>query len=552
MPKITLFYIFLSSMVATLVMIPFISRLAIGMGILDRPDSRKVHLSSTPRLGGIAIFFAFLLAVFLFSDIGRLERGFLAGAVIIFLIGLADDLTGLTPYQKLAGQASAALTAVIIGEFQLTSLGDLFGLGDVGLGMFAIPFSVLAIVGVTNAINLLDGLDGLAAGVSAIAAVAMAVLAFHSGNMQLLYLTVALLGAILGFLKFNTYPASIFMGDAGSLFLGYCMGVFSLMLVVNSKGTIVAATPLMILVVPVLDTIFVMGKRVMAGGSPFNPDNKHIHHRFLDLGLGHRLTVILVYVFSYLMAALAVFFHDLPNYELLLILGIAYTLVYSGLKVISHAAGGKLREMIRSNRSIRDTRFSRRLAEVSRHLQIGIKYLTMAVLLLSICIPHSFGRDTALICAFLILISGALVFTINDLGNRFLLFILYFDGAFIIYLMENLGRSITIFHIPVLFFSHLMFIILFVLVWVKIFLRKRNVEMFGSPIEYLIFFIVLSTPLLPYELTGRYHLLSVAGKSVILFSAYKLVLMRKANRNRKILLTIVTTLLVLLVRYAAG
>lgn len=548
MTTIRLFYVFLTSLFASLVLIPPISRLAVSMGILDKPGKRKVHLNGTPRLGGIAIFFAFILAIFVFCDIGRQERGFLAGAVVIFLFGLADDLAELSPRQKIAGQTAAALIAVLVGNFHLSSLGNLFGTGEIGLGMFAIPFTVLAIVGVTNAINLLDGLDGLAGGVSAIAAATMALLAFNTGNMQFVGLTMALAGAVIGFLRYNSYPASIFMGDAGSLFLGYCMGAFSIMLVAGSGGAIPEAVPLMILAVPVLDTIYVIWKRMKAGRSPFLPDNNHIHHRFLDLGVGQKPTVIMIYTFTYLLAALAAINHHLPNYLLLAMLASAYPVIHYGLSKFARTAGSKRQQLIRSSQFLRDTHVCRRLVRFCRRLRSGIKYLIAGALTLSIFVPTPMVNETAVVCIFLFLLSVTLLFTHHDWGNRFLLFVLYFDGAFIIYQMENLGRYVTIFGVPIIFISHLLFTILLIIVGVKAFLRHRTTEMAGSPLEYLILFIVISVPLFPADFVTHHHLLTVTGKSIVLFVAYKLILMRQARRNRKIILATLAALFMIAVK----
>ena len=446
------------------------------------------------------------------------------------------------------GQAIATLTAIMIGGFRISTLGNLFGMGDVSLGIFAVPFTVLAIIGVTNAVNLLDGLDGLAGGVSAIAATAMAVLALHTGNKPLLVMAVALVGSVLGFLRNNSYPATIFMGDTGSLFLGYCMGLFSVILVAQGDGGISAAVPLLILAVPVLDTLYVMWMRMRAGKNLFLPDNNHIHHRFLDLGVGHKFTVIIVYLFSYLLAALAGIFHNLPTYQLMALLAFAYTIIYIVAKGFSRIIGRKRQQLIRNNRSLRDTRFYRRLVAVTRFLKFGVKYLIIMALSLSIFIPSPATGETIIICTFLLLFSVVLIFLTNDRGNRFLLFVLYFDGAFVIFLMENLGRSITFLQVPLLFFSHLIFFILFLMVGIKIFIRNRTGEMLSSPIEYLILFIVISVPLFPMELTQRYHLLTVAGKSVILFAAYKLILMRQAWRNRKIIVATLFALLMVTVK----
>lgn len=544
MPSIKLFYIFLVALFAVLILIPPISNLAVKIGILDKSGGRKVHKNDTPRIGGVAIFFAFLLAWLVFGELDRQARGFLVGGVIVFLVGLADDLVGLSPRQKLSGQVIAVLAAVLIGNIRIVSLGDLFGTGEIMLGMFALPFTVVAIVGVINAVNLLDGLDGLAAGVCAIAAIAMGILAYQADNLRLLILAMALLGAVIGFLRYNSHPATIFMGDGGSLFLGYCMGFLSVMLVTESGGMIPEATPLVILGVPIVDTCFVVWKRLRSGESPFTPDNNHIHHRFLALGVGHKLAVIMVYAFTYLLAILAVTCRHLPNWKLLLCLAVAYPLIYFTLERLSLLIGHKRQRLIRKNLSLRDARLCRQLVELSGYLKEGVKYLLVAALFLSACTPSSPGSEMSVICIFLLGLSVALLFMTHDLGNRFLLFILYFDGAFIIYQMENMGRSAAFSSIPFLAFSHLVFLLLFIIVGVTLFIRKRSAEMAGTPLEYLIFFIVTSVPFLPVEFSGQHHLLSVAGKSVILFAGYKLILMRQAKRNRKI---IVATLFALLV-----
>jgi len=175
MPNVYLFYISVTALFVVLILIPPITRLAVNFGKLDVPDDRKVHSGDIPRLAGVAIFLAFLFPVFIFCEIDRPLRGFLAGAIVIFATGLYDDLIGLRPRWKLAGETVAALMAVLVGNVAVNSLGNLFGNGDIQLGMLAVPFTILGIVGVTNAINLLDGLEGLAGGVSAIACVAFGI-----------------------------------------------------------------------------------------------------------------------------------------------------------------------------------------------------------------------------------------------------------------------------------------------------------------------------------------------------------------------------------------
>jgi len=177
----TLYYIFGSALTVSLIMIPPIAKLSARFGGIDRPDDRKVHSGDTPRLGGIAIFCAFLFPVLFFVDINAQVKAFLSGAVLIFLTGLADDLTSLKPWHKLLGETAAATIAIVSGGLWVTTLGNPLGLGEIALGHFAIPFTIIAAVGLINAINMIDGLDGLAGGILAVACLAFAVISWQVG-----------------------------------------------------------------------------------------------------------------------------------------------------------------------------------------------------------------------------------------------------------------------------------------------------------------------------------------------------------------------------------
>ncbi|HEY6872889.1 MAG TPA: MraY family glycosyltransferase [Geobacteraceae bacterium] len=534
MIPVKLFHVFLVSLFSAIVLIPPISKLAVSMGMLDLPDERKAHAHETPRLGGFAIFFAFLLALLLFADFNQQTRGFLTGAVIIFLTGLADDLVGLTPKKKFVGEIIATVCAVVVGQVSLVSLGNLFGSGEIELGPFAIPFTVLAMVGVINAINMLDGLDGLAGGVSAIALGAIGLLAFISGNHPLLLMAVALLGALLGFLKYNSYPASIFMGDAGSLLLGYSLGFFSVTLVVQGNQVISEVSPFIILAVPILDTLFVMCKRLRSGKSPFAPDRSHVHHRLLGFGFGHKASVVIVYGATYILAFFAVFCYRLADrWQAVALALVTLLFCLTSWFLEKKRLAGYFR-FLRSNQPLRQTRSYRRLVGCAHRLRVAAKYLILAILLLSVFSPADPASNAPVVAGFLCVLS-LFLFVARGAWNRFLLFVLYFDGAFLIYLTENFGREMTIGGVPLIWITSALFFLLFVIAGTKVFLRRRIGSMTTSPLEYLILFIVISVPLLPERLIGHHHILTVTGKSIILFVGYRLVLMREAKRNRKIL-----------------
>lgn len=547
MPSITLFYILLTALFVVLILIPPITRLAVNLDKVDVPDERKIHTGKIPRLAGIAVFIAVLFSLLLFCDITRPVRGFMAGGVVIFVTGLYDDLVGLRPRWKMMGEVVAALMVVLIGDIALHNLGNLFGTGDIQLGLLAIPFTVLGIVGVTNAINLLDGLDGLAAGISTIAAIAFSLLAFLAGNQPLLYLIVALLGALLGFLKFNTYPARIFMGDSGSLFIGYSLSVFAVILCTGQERPISAVTPLLILVVPIVDTFIVMVTRWRRGLSLTAPDNSHIHHRLLGVGFGHKATVIIIYALSYLTAIIGISINGLADYQqLLILLPIALLLIllhrYVHPRILDDLP------FLRSDESLRQTSGYRVLRYYSGNILSLMKYLVILLVILGIFLPVHLSINSPIVSLLLLALSVAVLVMTRDWGNRFLQIIIYADSAYLLFLIENFGRSSGLAGLSLSIVSHGLFLLLLFCCGLRFYIDRRSRNLMHSPLEYLLFFLVVSVPLLPTEFLLRYHLLTVMAKTVILFAAFRMVQLHSGRRHRRIVTATLLTLLVVAVK----
>lgn len=542
--SITLFYILMSSLFVTLILIPPIAHLAVKFNKIDIPDERKVHNGKIPRLAGIAIFLAFLFTTLLFCDINRPLRGFLLGGVIIFSIGLYDDLIGIRPRWKLLGEVFAALMVVLIGNVALHNLGNLFGTGIIQLGIFAIPFTVFGIVGVTNAINLLDGLDGLAGGISAIAAIALALLAYMVVNFQLLALVVALIGAIFGFLKFNTYPARIFMGDSGSLFIGYCLASFSVMLCSGEGNRISEVTPLIILLVPIIDTLIVMLTRLRCGKPLSSPDNNHIHHRLMVNGFSHKTTVIIIYLLSYATALIGLTTVRLDDVQLLiLIVPIAFFLI-----VLHHYINPLMLERftyLKSDDALRQTFVYKVLSRYMHEALSVLKYLTFGLPALCLFIPAgNLSKESASTSALLLILTLFLIILTRDWGNRFLHLVVYLDGAVLIFLIENYGRDSSLADlVSINILSNGLFFILMLCCGLKLYVERRTRGLMQSPLEYLLFLSVVTIPFLPEEFIRSYHLLTVGAKAVILFTTYRIVLIHKGRRSRWI---ITATLLALL------
>ncbi|MDH7577571.1 MAG: MraY family glycosyltransferase [Bacillota bacterium] len=283
---------------------PFIRKLALLAGAVDRPGVRKIHSVPVPCWGGLGICLGFTAAVLLGVPLTRQIQGLLIGGMAILLLGLVDDWRGLSAWAKLAGQVAAACILVAFGitvDFVTNPLG-----GMIYLGAFSIPVTIAWVVGITNALNLVDGLDGLAAGVAAVSAGTVAVVAFGEGEAVVACCALLLAAAALGFLPHNFHPAKIFMGDGGSMFLGFMLASLAVLGLTKSATAFSLILPILILGIPIFDMIFAIIRRILRGQHIFAADRDHLHHRLLDLGLSHRQTVLVIYGVNFLLGGSAV------------------------------------------------------------------------------------------------------------------------------------------------------------------------------------------------------------------------------------------------------
>jgi len=290
---------------------PAVKWLAHRIGAIDIPkDSRRVHKSPIPRLGGLAIFIGFILSVLLMAEIDVQVRGVLIGAVVIVILGVIDDVFTLKAYIKFLVQIAAALIAVW-HDVVIEIFSNPFAFGAVGsqfvfLGYLAIPITVIWIVGITNSVNLIDGLDGLAVGVSTISAVVMLIIALMVSYPNVAIIMAALAGACIGFLPYNFNPAKIFMGDTGALLLGYLLATVSIIGLFKFYAVVSIAAPLLVLALPLIDTSFAFFRRLFKGQNPMAPDRGHFHHRLIDMGLSQKQAVAVLYAASGLLGLAAV------------------------------------------------------------------------------------------------------------------------------------------------------------------------------------------------------------------------------------------------------
>jgi UDP-GlcNAc:undecaprenyl-phosphate GlcNAc-1-phosphate transferase len=305
--------VYLGSTILAIVTTPIVIRIARRLNIVDPPDIRKIHSKPIPRIGGVAIFVSMIGLVipvlFLPDAVGNTLRLLrlkiavvLCAAGLVFFLGLLDDIRGLRVRTKLVFQVVAAMV-VCAANIRIESIAVTNWL-RLELGWFSWPVTLIWIVGITNAVNLSDGLDGLAAGISAITCGVLAILAVHSGDIVMAVVMLALLGSLTGFLFFNFDPARVFMGDSGSLFLGFMIASASVLCATKTETIVGLALPILALGIPIFDTLFAMLRRFLERRSLFAPDRSHFHHRLLALGFKQRHAVITAYVVTLLVTGL--------------------------------------------------------------------------------------------------------------------------------------------------------------------------------------------------------------------------------------------------------
>ena len=298
-----------TALVVSFITTPVVKALAQKMGAVDVPkDNRRMHDHPIPRMGGLAIFFGFLLSVLIFLPLTPELKGMLLGSVIIVVLGIFDDIYALSARLKFVVQIVAALVAVFAGnEIKFLSNPNIFSSDPVWvLGPLSIPFTVIWIVAITNAVNLIDGLDGLAVGVSTISSMTLLVIALAVSEAGVAVLMAALAGACIGFMPYNLNPAKIFMGDTGSTFLGYVLAVVSIQGLFKFYTIISFAVPFLMLGLPIFDTCFAFLRRIAHGQSPMKPDRSHVHHRLIDMGFSQKQAVAVLYIISAILGLSAV------------------------------------------------------------------------------------------------------------------------------------------------------------------------------------------------------------------------------------------------------
>lgn len=537
--------IFLSTLIASVLLtaltVPIFSRLALRYDLVDLPNDRKVHTQPIPRVGGLAMALGTFVPIVYWGVGDRFVAAYLAGALVLLLFGLLDDYCDLSPRWKLVGQAIAALVAVYGGGIQITHLGQLAPDGFLLPVWLALPLTVLVIVGVTNAINLSDGLDGLAGGISLLCLCFISYLAYIEGDSTIALISMALCGAIFGFLRFNSFPATIFMGDAGSQLLGFSAITLAMGLT-QGNTALSPVLPLIILGFPVLDTLTVMAGRIARGRSPFSADKTHFHHSLLALGLHQTESVLVIYVIqvSLIVAAFVLRFYCdwllLGGY--LIFSGAVLLLFYVSRSLSWQPRRGGL--VVRSKLHLRHLRDETRfITYIFRPLQVGLLGLLLLTVMLTGQTPGYVSVGAAVSIAALACVYICFPRRLEEC-LRVVLYLLipvavYFSSS----MLESSGTLASV------RLYRMLFVLLAVLNVLVSKFSRRSQAFKSSPLDFLILFLVLVIPGLP-ELNLRDHNLGmIAIKTIICYYSFEVVFAELRGELKRVALVIMVALVLL-------
>jgi len=515
------FFSFLGSLVICMALIPPLMASAGRFHVLDIPGGRKAHSGSVAKVGGIALAISTFIGVLMWAPKDDIILASLWGGMTILLFGIWDDRVGLSYSVKFAGQALAVFIVMAVGGMSVTNLPlvpDEWMSPWLGL-----PVTFLTLIAVTNAVNLADGLDGLAGGLSLISFAATAFLAFQTDNAMLILMVVSVLGGLLGFLRFNTYPARVFMGDAGSQFLGFYLGVTGLVLADPSHGPYSLMTALFIWGLPVLDMAAVVIQRWREGRSPFVGDRNHLHHRLLEMGWSHREAVTVIYAMQSGLVALAYATRWQPDWLLLLVYGAVVCGVLSIYFSPLRRWVGRREERDRTGKELRT-----RLSVSPRLAHLPIQILAMAVpafLILSVGLPERIPPDAGMVAMSLLIVLTAGHWW-PTLSSFFVRIGLYVGSTFVLYFGEVGGVAGTnVWLKPVNLF------LIGIAVLVVLVMRFNSARTFQmTPLDSLMVLLAMVMPFLPDMQVGDVNISVLTAKLIVLFFSFELLLHAYADR----------------------
>lgn len=535
-------FIFFTALVISMTTIPLMIRLAPRIGMLDNPGPRKVHTTPIPRIGGIGIVLGAVIPLLLWAPLDKAMGAYLFGSLVLLAFGALDDSRDLSPYPKFIGQIMAASAVVYYGDVYIASL-PFMGLDQLSVSI-AKPFTVFAIVGMINALNVSDGLDGLAGGLSILSMSCIFYLAFLADGFVVTSIIVAVLGGVLGFLRYNTYPARVFMGDGGSQFLGFTLGFLAVLLTQKVNPALSPSLPVLFLGLPVIDMLAVIAQRFYYGINPFEATKHHIHHHILELGFDHYESVVMIYLIQALFVASAVLFSYESDWLIMsLYLGVSvlmYLFVFMATR--RHWRVHQPYTVSGLTKTIQKVRQHKLFVIIpSRFVSVTIPLFFIFVSFFADHVP----RDFSIVSVVLILLLLIIFFLADGIKNSIVLqAIIYVTAAFVVYLES---KYINIQSFPLETADLIYFIALAVAIGLAV--RYSGQEQFKTtPMDYLVIFVVLFAGILLQNLPDKSEIGVMAAKLIVLFYGCEFIVNRAQRRLYILNLSVFTSLIVITLR----
>ena len=539
----------LISMFITMALIPIFKGLAVKMNTMDFPNPRKVHMQPMPKIGGVAMALGTLVPVALYANGDRFINAVLIGSCIVVIFGIIDDLKNLGYKAKFVGQVLAALVVIFYGGLKICNLGICLPDGAILPDFLAIPLTLIVIVGVTNAINLSDGLDGLAGGSTLLIFLCIGYLAYTGGylpgNYFIAVLSAAAIGAIFGFLRFNTYPATVFMGDTGSQLLGFLAITLALGLT-QANSPISPFLPLILLGFPVLDTLTVMVERISNRRSPFQADKNHFHHKLMRLGLFHTEAVVTIYILQAFLVVMAFIFRFYSEWFHLIFYLLFSGIIISGF-VTADCNEWKLKRPdlldITIKGKLRILKEKNILIKVSFHfVEIAVPLLLIISILLPIEVPLYIG-GISMTFAGLVLLTWIfnkqwLVGTLRLCFYLLVPIVLYQSKIDHVAWMNS--KAIMLYNLS---FGALAFFLVLTLKFTR---RQKGFK--ATPMDVLVLLIALVVPNLPDPRIQSLAMGLLATKIIVLFFSFEVLVGELRGKLSRIGVWTIAALLLVAVR----
>lgn len=537
----TYIYTFITALIISILSTPLIIYVAKKKKLYDSHSARKIHKKNIPRIGGISIFVSLMSAVLIFNPHND-YTAFVICAGAIFILGLIDDIRDLSAQTKFLWQLAIAIFYVLYTDTYIVSLNTLLPAIKIDLNALSIPFTVIFLVSIMNAINLTDGLDGLASGISLISMVFLLYFSILFKDSFLGIILIATVASILGFLRYNTYPAKVFMGDSGSILLGFILGI-SLIRFMSTMHNFPFYTALMLLSIPIFDTIHVMYRRQQQNKSIATADRNHFHYQLMDIGFSHPESVKIIFLLTMISCAIGAmpFIFPAQYFWFLWPTGILFICLCI---FITHKLPKNFffnfREKARKKQYQMAIYKKNKALTITNIINAFLKYTLMTLFI----IPSFFTSHLPQFMGIISLIAAAVllltVFIDNKKINDYLIFInlcccliLLIDNNFDRFILKVMSTSYDI-----TWAYNMLFIIVLILSGIKFLYDIRARYFKTSILDFFVFMLPLLITIMPAYFIEQFHLKSVSMKFMIIFFAVKVLMIKKSTNNRRVILSV--------------